>query len=107
MAKDPLSGGFGSSPLGLARFILHLPNFFKLYWRLFTDRRVSLLPKIILVLGVAYLLVPSDILFDFLPLPPLGLFDDTVVLIVAAKGFMALCPRRIVEEHVRLIDEGS
>ncbi len=37
MAKDPLSGGFGSSPLGLARFILHLPNFFKLYWRLFTD----------------------------------------------------------------------
>jgi len=107
MAGDTSSGGFGSSPLGLARFILHLPNFFKLYWRLFTDRRVSLLPKIILVLGVAYLVVPSDLLFDFLPLPPLGLLDDTAVLILAAKGFMALCPRRIVEEHVRLIDEGS
>ncbi len=105
MAKDPLSGGFGSSPLGLARFILHLPNFFKLYWRLFTDRRVSLLPKIILVLGVAYLLVPSDVLPDLLL--PLGLVDDTAVLVVAAKTFMALCPRRIVEEHVRLIDEGS
>jgi len=105
MAKDPLSGGFGSSPLGLARFILHLPNFFKLYWRLFTDRRVSLLPKIILVLGVAYLVVPTDVLPDLLL--PLGLVDDTVVLIMAAKGFMALCPRRIVEEHVRLIDEGS
>ncbi len=97
MAKDPLSGGFGSSPLGLARFILHLPNFFKLYWRLFTDRRVSL--------GVAYLVVPTDVLPDLLL--PLGLVDDTVVLIMAAKGFMALCPRRIVEEHVRLIDEGS
>jgi len=85
MAKDPLSGGFGSSPLGLARFILHLPNFFNL--------------------GVAYLVVPTDVLPDLLL--PLGLVDDTVVLIMAAKGFMALCPRRIVEEHVRLIDEGS
>jgi len=107
MAEDPLSGGSGRNPLAVARFILHLPNFFKLYWRLFTDRRVSLLPKIILVLGVAYLVVPSDILFDFLPLPPLGLLDDAAVLIIAAKGFIALCPRRIVEEHVRLIDEGG
>ncbi len=107
MTDDRTGGGFGRDPLAVARLILHLPNFFKLYWRLFTDRRVSLLPKIILVLGIAYLVVPTDILFDFLPLPPLGLLDDTAVLIMAAKGFMALCPRRIVEEHVRLIDEGS
>ena len=104
MAEDPSSGGFGSSPLGLARFIRHLPNFFKLYWRLFTDRRVSLVPKIVLVLGVAYLLVPTDLLPDLLL--PLGLLDDTAVLILAAKGFMALCPREVVEEHVLLIDEG-
>ncbi len=107
MVDDRSGGSSGRGPLAVARFILHLPNFFKLYWRLFTDRRVSLLPKILLVLGVVYLVVPSDMLFDFLPLPPLGLLDDTVVLVMAAKAFMALCPRRIVEEHVRLIDEGS
>ena len=107
MTEDRTGGGSGRNPLAVARFILHLPNFFKLYWRLFTDRRVSLLPKIVLVLGVAYLLVPTDMIFDFLPLPPLGWLDDTAVLIIAAKAFMALCPRRIVEEHVRLIDEGS
>ena len=107
MADDRSGSSSGRNPLAVARFILHLPNFIKLYWRLFTDRRVSLLPKIVLSLGVAYVLVPSDILFDFLPLPPLGLLDDTVVLIMAAKAFIALCPRRIVEEHVRLIDEGS
>jgi len=107
MTEDRTGGGSGRNPLAIARFILHLPNFFKLYWRLFTDRRVSLLPKIVLVLGVAYLLVPTDIIFDFLPLPPLGLLDDTAVLILAAKGFMALCPREVVEEHVRLIDGGS
>lgn len=97
--------GFRSDPLSVARFLLHLPNFVKLYWRLFTDRRVSLLPKAILVMGIAYLLVPTDALFDFLL--PLGLVDDAAVLIIAAKAFMALCPRRIVEEHVRLIDEGG
>ncbi len=107
MTDDRSGGSFRSNPLSAVRFILHLPNFIKLYWRLFTDRRVSLLPKIILVLGIAYVMVPSDILFDFLPLPPLGLLDDTVVLVMAAKAFMALCPRRIVEEHVRLIDEGG
>ena len=97
--------GFRSDPLSVARFLLHLPNFVKLYWRLFTDRRVSLLPKAILVLGIAYLLIPADL--DFvLPLPS-GYTDDVVVLIIAAKAFMALCPRRIVEEHVRLIDEGG
>jgi len=107
MGSNLPQGGFPKNPLRAARFILHLPNFFKLYWRLFTDRRVSLLPKIVLVLGVAYLLVPTDIIFDFLPLPPLGWLDDTVVLIMAGKAFMALCPRRVVEEHVRLIDEGG
>ena len=105
MNEDRSGGGSGRNPLAIARFILHLPNFFKLYWRLFTDRRVSLLPKIVLVLGVAYLVVPTDLLPDFLL--PLGLVDDTAVLIMAAKGFMALCPREVVEEHVRLIDGGS
>ncbi len=105
MAEDRSGGGSGRNPLAVARFILHLPNFFKLYWRLFTDRRVSMLPKIVLLLGVAYLLVPTDVLPDFLL--PLGLLDDTFVLAITAKVFMALCPRRIVEEHVRLIDGGS
>ncbi len=105
MPTSSFPGGFRSNPLSVARFLLHLPNFVKLYWRLFTDRRVSLLPKAVLALGIVYLLVPTDALFDFLL--PLGLVDDVVVLIIAAKAFMALCPRRIVEEHVRLIDEGG
>ena len=97
--------GFRTDPLTMARFLMHLPNFIKLYWRLLTDRRVPLLPKVILVAGIAYLIVPTDFLPDvFLPL---GLLDDVAVLVLAARGFMALCPRRIVAEHVRLIDEGG
>ncbi len=105
MPEEPAPGGSRTDPLRIMRFLMHLPNFIKLYWRLFTDRRVSFVPKAILALGVVYLLVPTDALFDFLI--PVGLIDDAAVLVLAAKGFMALCPRRIVEEHVRLIDEGA
>ena len=107
MRSDRSPGGSGTDPLKIMRFLIHLPNFIKLYWRLFTDRRVSFLPKTILAVGVAYVVVPTDALLDFLPPLPFGYLDDAVVLILAAKAFMALCPRRIVEEHVRLIDEGG
>ncbi len=105
MRSDRSPGGSGTDPLKIMRFLIHLPNFIKLYWRLFTDRRVSVLPKAILVLGLVYLLVPTDALFDFMI--PLGLLDDAAVLILTAKAFMALCDPGIVEEHVQLIDEGG
>jgi len=40
-------------PLGLAKLVRHLPNFVRLYWRLFQDRRVSVWPKLLLVAAVA------------------------------------------------------
>ena len=94
-----------TTPAGRMKLLLHLPNFIKLYWRLFKDRRVSLLPKLILVAGLIYVIVPTDLIPDF-PLIGLGQLDDALVMVVALRLFMALAPRRVVEEHVRLIDEG-
>src|SRR5689334_4135300 len=39
-----------------AQMLRHVPSFARLYWRLFRDRRVSLLPKALLVLIGLYLL---------------------------------------------------
>ncbi len=86
------------------RFWLHLPNFIKLYWRLFRDRRVPLLPKVILVTGLAYVVSPADILPEIFGV--FGLVDDAVILVVVLRGFIALCPHNVVDEHVRLISEG-
>ena len=97
---------FYSSPTGKMRILLHLPHMVKLYWRLFTDRRVSVLPKLVLVAGLVYFVVPFDLLPDF-PLIGLGQVDDAVVLVIALRWFIALSPRAIVEEHVRLIDQGA
>ncbi len=91
-----------------AQIIAHIPNFIKLYWRLFTDSRVGWIPRIVLLAGIAYVLIPTDFLPDIMaPLAGLGLIDDAVVIILAAKAFIHLCPRTVVEEHVHLIDEGG
>lgn len=88
-----------------ARILAHLPNFLRLYWRLFKDPRVGWIPRIVLLAGLAYVLIPIDFLPDILaPLAGLGLIDDVVVLILAAKAFIHLSPRSVVEEHVHLID---
>ncbi|MEN6546401.1 MAG: DUF1232 domain-containing protein [Armatimonadia bacterium] len=95
-----------SSPAGKLRLMLHLPNLIKLYWRVFMDKRVSWLPKLVLVGGLAYFVFPFDAIPDF-PLIGLNQLDDLAVLLFAVRAFVALAPRHVVEEHVRLIDEGA
>jgi len=97
---------FYSSPAGKMRLLAHLPHLLRLYWRVFTDRRVSLLPKLVLVAGLLYFVIPLDLIPDF-PLVGLGQTDDIIVLILTSRMFIAMAPRSVVEEHVRLIDEGA
>jgi uncharacterized membrane protein YkvA (DUF1232 family) len=95
-----------SDPTVPFRFLMHLPNFIRLYWRLLKDRRVPLLPKVLLVGAIAYALSPLDLLPD-ITLPLIGVVDDVLLLTLAVRFFIPLCPRTVVEEHVRLIDEGK
>lgn len=88
----------------MLRLLWHLPNFAKLYWRLFTDRRVPLRAKAVLVAAALYVLNPIDFLPDLL-LPLLGVVDDLAVCIFAARWFIALCPPDVVQERVREISE--
>ncbi len=82
------------------RLIWHLPNFVKLYWRLFKDRRVPLRAKAVLVAAVLYVLDPVDFLPDFL-FPFIGTLDDLAVVVLAARWFISLCPPDVVQERVR------
>lgn len=87
-------------------YLIHAPNFVRLFWRLLNDKRVSFLPKLVMGLGVLYFIVPLDALPDF-PLIGLGYLDDIIVITLAVKLFVKLCPRNVVEEHVQLIDDGG
>lgn len=79
----------------------HVPSFAKLYWRLFRDRRVTLLPKVLLVLIAVYLFSPLDVVPEFVPI--VGAMDDLVVGLAGLWVFVRLCPPAVVREHVRAI----
>jgi uncharacterized membrane protein YkvA (DUF1232 family) len=54
------------------------------------------------VLSLVYVVSPIDIIPDVIPV--IGEIDDLVVLIVLCRLFMQMCPRDVVQEHVREID---
>ena len=78
--------------------LLHLPNFARLYWRLFRDGRVSILPKALLVLTLFYVVSPLDVIPDFIP--GIGEMDDVVVVLSGLWLFIRLCPPEVVRETV-------
>src|SRR5689334_13790751 len=80
------------------QILLHLPNFARLYWRLFRDRRVSVLPKALLVLTLVYVVSPLDLIPDFIP--GIGEVDDLVVVLSGLWLFVRLCPPEVVRETV-------
>lgn len=95
---------FRLGPQRLAALLYHLPNFFRLFWRLFSDRRVPVWPKLMLVLVSVYVVVPVDFLPDFLA--GLGQIDDLLVIFIGLQAFIRLCPKEIVREHVQAIAAG-
>lgn len=81
-----------------AQLVRHLPSFARLYWRLFRDRRVSVLPKALLVLIGLYVFSPIDIVPDFVPV--IGALDDLTLGLAGLWLFVQLCPPPVVREHV-------
>ena len=65
---------------------------------------MSLGPKILLLLVLAYLIMPADLLPDFLL--GLGQVDDLLVVFLGCRLFLRLCPKEVVHEHVQAIAEG-
>ena len=78
--------------------LLHLPNFARLYWRLFRDRRVPILLKALLVLTLVYVVSPLDLVPDLVPV--IGEMDDVVVVLAGLWLFVRLCPPEVVRETV-------
>ena len=84
--------------------LLHLPSLVRVYWRLLRDRRVSVWPKLLLVGALCYVVLPIDLLPDFVPF--VGQIDDLAVIVLAAKWFLDLCPPQIVREHMDAVTAG-
>lgn len=95
---------FRLGPRRIVYLLCHLKNFLKLFQRLMKDGRVPLRSKLLLILVLAYILAPVDLLPDVLVGP--GQLDDLVVLLLGLKEFIRLCPPEVVREHVQTIAAG-
>ncbi|MET0152797.1 MAG: YkvA family protein [Candidatus Binatia bacterium] len=87
------------------KVLAYLPQFVRLYWRLFRDRRVSILAKALLVLTLAYVVWPFDVIPDVLPF--VGEADDLGIVLSGLWLFVRLCPPEVVLERVREISSGT
>jgi len=89
---------------GFFQLLTHLPSFVKLFSRLIKDPRVSASPKLIVAGILAYVILPTDLLPDFLI--GVGQLDDLAVILGGLKLFLRLCPPEVVQEHLTAISAG-
>jgi uncharacterized membrane protein YkvA (DUF1232 family) len=68
----------------------------KFYQLLLTDRRTPKLAKVLLWLAVGYLLLPFDLIPDFLPV--IGHLDDAIIIPALVILALKIIPAVVVED---------
>jgi len=71
----------------------------KLAYHLLLDPRVHPLTKLIPLVAAGYLLLPTDVIPDVIPI--LGQVDDVVVLMLGLRLFFEFAPPTVVQEHLQ------
>ncbi len=69
----------------------------RLLWSLYRDPRTPKSFRICAWLLVIYLVMPVDLIPDYIP--GLGQIDDLLVAALGIKILLKLCPPRLVQEH--------
>jgi hypothetical protein len=93
------------SPNRIGGFVTHLPSFIKVFYRLMTDPRVSILAKLVPFFGLMLLFTPPALELDFIPF--VGELDWLLVAYFTLKVFLWLCPPEVVREHIARIAQGA
>jgi uncharacterized membrane protein YkvA (DUF1232 family) len=92
----------GSPDLAEAlELVKQLPAYARLAWDLLRDGRVPAQQKLILGGVAAYLVVPFDIIPDFIP--GLGQVDDVAIVLLGLRWFIRSAPADVVSEHLAKI----
>ena len=87
----------------VVELIRRLPTYIRLVWALLRDSRVPAGQKLILAGIVGYLILPIDLIPDFVPI--LGQLDDIAVVLLGLDLFIRSAPPDIVEEHLAKISQ--
>ena len=77
--------------------ISELPNFLRLLYGLITDNRVAAVDKLVVAGAIAYILLPIDVIPDFIPF--LGEVDDVFLLMLALQRLIANAGKSVVQAY--------
>ncbi|MBK35048.1 MAG: hypothetical protein CME26_05890 [Gemmatimonadetes bacterium] len=87
---------------GFFAIVTKLPQYIRLAFRLLFEPKAPLLHRIFLVGATIYVVSPFDLIPEAI-LPPLGLAEDIVILLLAVHNLIRFTPSEVVKEHARTI----
>lgn len=91
----------GSPRTGAKRTVIYymkqLPSYLRLLGGLLTDKRVSNVDKLLVAGAMAYIVMPVDLIPDFIPF--IGEVDDVFVLVLALQRLISNAGRSVVMAH--------
>lgn len=97
-SNDP---AIGAPRRGAKRTVLHyikqLPQYLRLLGGLVVDKRVSMVDKLLVVGAIGYIVMPIDLIPDFIPF--FGEIDDLYLLILALQRLIANAGRPVLLDH--------
>jgi uncharacterized membrane protein YkvA (DUF1232 family) len=100
-ARARTSAAEGAPRTGARRTVVYymkqLPSYLRLLGGLLTDRRVSGMDKLLVAGAMAYIIMPVDMIPDFIPF--LGEVDDVFVLVMALQRLVANAGRPVLLAH--------
>jgi uncharacterized membrane protein YkvA (DUF1232 family) len=94
---DKIPSGKNHNSLEIKDLLFFLPDFFMLLTRVLVDQRVKRSHKVMLSCILGYLIIPFDILPDFIPI--LGYVDDFVILILGIDVLLSDIDKNILLDN--------
>lgn len=77
--------------------ITQIPAYLRLMGGLITDPRVALLDKVLLGVAIAYVVMPIDLIPDFIPF--IGQVDDVFIVVLALKRLISNAGMNVIRDH--------
>ncbi|MCK9582189.1 MAG: DUF1232 domain-containing protein [Endomicrobiales bacterium] len=75
----------------------------RLYKNVFKDKRTPIVAKVCFGIGIGYLLLPFDLIPDFIPV--IGHLDDAVIVPFFIYLALKFTPSEIINEHRNLLKD--
>ena len=96
-AADPAAAPRTGAKRTVIYYIKQLPAYLRLLGGLLTDRRVAGMDKLLVAGAIAYIVMPLDIVPDFIPF--IGEVDDVFILVMALQRLIANTGRNVLVAH--------